>query len=68
MRFILLVQKYVRESPYMPTFPDYDCWHSGEGGGGLAQEKSPEFRFPEVVISESHCLKKQRNFTIPSHL
>ena len=56
----------------MPTFPDYDCWHSGEvgvgGGEGLAQEKSPEVRFPEVVISESHCLKKQRNFTIPSHL
>ena len=51
----------------MPTFPDYDCWHSGEGGGG-AQEKSPEFRFTEVGISESHCLKKQRNFTIPSPL
>ena len=41
---------------------------SGEGGGGGVQEKSPEFRFPEVGISESHCLKKQRNFTIPSHL
>ena len=24
----------------MPTFPDYDCWHSGEGGGGGVRKRS----------------------------